>query len=159
MITSRDFKCDPVLRESRIIKVRVGSNFLLKTEEFSRIETLWGSENYNETDEYEWKEGKISHRLHRMRERDSSLRKEFLAHFLRARGRLRCELCGLDPEKKYQKVGENLLEVHHTIPLHKLPEDVITKLTDLILVCPSCHRALHKGDAEKNLISLKNILQ
>ena len=159
MITSRDFKADLILRESTIIKVRVGSNFPLKVDEVQRIDTLWGSETDSETDEYEGREGKILYRVHRIRERDPSLRKEFIAHFLNTQERLRCELCGLDPVKIYDSIGENLLEVHHTIPLHKLPEGGVTKLTDLILVCPSCHRALHKGDAEKNLVTLKKILQ
>jgi 5-methylcytosine-specific restriction protein A len=61
--------------------------------------------------------------------------------------------------QKYQSIGENLLEVHHTVPLHKLPEGISTKLEDLMLLCPNCHRALHKGDAEDNLIKLKQILQ
>lgn len=159
MITSREFMSDPVLRESNIIKVRVGSNFPLKDEEVKRIESLWDFESHLEFDDHEAQEGKVLYRVHRIRERDPSLRKEFISQFLKTHKRLSCELCGLDPEKTYSSIGKNILEVHHTIPLHRLPEGVITTLSDLMLVCPSCHRALHKGDAEDNLESLKKMFQ
>jgi predicted RNA-binding protein with PUA-like domain len=159
MITSRDFMADPILRNSTIIKVRVGSNFPITIDEANRIDILWSIAGDEEMDEYEAKEGKILHRVHRIRERDPLLRKQFIQQFLNAHKILHCELCGLEPMHKYQSIGENLLEVHHTVPLHKLPEGISTKLEDLMLVCPNCHRALHKGDAEENLIKLRQIIQ
>ena len=158
MITSKDFMADPILRNSTIIKARVGSNFPITIEEANRIDVLWGADD-EEMDEYEAKEGRILHRVHRIRERDPLLRKQFIERFLNTRKILHCELCGLEPVQIYQSMGKNLLEVHHTVPLHKLPEGISTKLEDLMLLCPNCHGALHKGDAEDNLIKLRQIIQ
>ncbi|WP_221409629.1 HNH endonuclease [Klebsiella pneumoniae] len=35
-------------------------------------------------------------------------------------------------------------EVHHLIPLHKSDGVIITKLSDLAIVCSNCHRIIHK---------------
>ncbi len=157
MITSEDFMSDSILRESKIIKVRVGSNFPLSVDEFNRINNLWESEN--DSIKYEGKEGKILHRVHQIRERDQKLKEEFMLNFLKKHKKLFCELCGLDPKKIYNELGETLLEVHHIVPLNKLSKEVLTKISDLLLVCPNCHRAIHKGDAEQNLFLLKKIFK
>jgi predicted HNH restriction endonuclease len=61
----------------------------------------------------------------------------------------------MNPEEKYDKLGRRLLEVHHIVPLNQLAENTRNTLDDLMLVCPNCHRALHKGDAVENLEYLK----
>ena len=159
MLTAQDFKADPILKESRIIKVRVGSNFSLSQDEAQRINDLWSSSELILYDEYEGKEGKILYKIHRIRERDNDLRPQYINDYLKKHTKLQCELCRFSPQQIYKNLGENILEIHHTVPLCKLPEMTKTKLSDLILLCPNCHRALHKGNAEKNLNILKKIFQ
>lgn len=54
-----------------------------------------------------------------------------------------CSVCGLDPRRVYGDAG-GIIEVHHLQPLSlqdgPRPYD---PATDLIPLCPSCHRAIH----------------
>ncbi len=54
-----------------------------------------------------------------------------------------CLICGLVPNLKYGAAG-SIIEVHHLEPLSllKAPQTYNPE-TDLIPLCPSCHRALH----------------
>ena len=56
-----------------------------------------------------------------------------------------CFVCKEDPSLKYGKVASSLLEVHHIEPLCEIsqPRPYDPK-ADLILLCPNCHRAIHK---------------
>ena len=59
-----------------------------------------------------------------------------------------CTVCQTRPSDRYGDFAATCLDVHHLNPLgsatHKRSP---TKLTDVILVCPTCHRALHmSGD-------------
>ena len=57
----------------------------------------------------------------------------------------KCAVCGLDPLTLYpESVGE-ILEVHHIEPLSDLDRArTYDPRTDLIPLCPNCHRAIHK---------------
>ena len=54
-----------------------------------------------------------------------------------------CKACGLDPYERYGECG-SIIEVHHLEPLSSLaspkPYD---PATDLVPLCPNCHRAVH----------------
>lgn len=52
-----------------------------------------------------------------------------------------CEICGLVPEKTYK---EDTIEAHHRTPLNKLAGSTKVMPADLAMVCPNCHRAVHK---------------
>ena len=55
----------------------------------------------------------------------------------------RCKVCGLDPCKSYASAG-SILEVHHLEPLALLAEArSYNPKTDLVPLCPNCHRAVH----------------
>ena len=43
------------------------------------------------------------------------------------------------------RIGENYIECHHDIPLHKLKPNTLTTIDDLRLVCANCHRMLHRN--------------
>ena len=60
---------------------------------------------------------------------------------LRRTGRLACEVCDFESSEAYDVAG--VIDVHHVVPLHKIGESVTT-MNDLALVCPTCHRVLHK---------------
>ena len=56
-----------------------------------------------------------------------------------------CQVCGFDFQKKYGKLGECYIEVHHSQPLaggKGKPVKTDPK-TDMAVVCANCHRMLH----------------
>ena len=72
-----------------------------------------------------------------------------------------CQACGLDPQKDYEFTGrpENIpLDVHHMTPLgslafgetrhYKVPDD-------FLVLCPTCHRMIHKQPNPSSLEDLK----
>lgn len=55
----------------------------------------------------------------------------------------RCTACGLEPRLKYGAAG-GVIEVHHLQPLSTLGEPrAYDPRTDLVPLCPTCHRAAH----------------
>lgn len=54
-----------------------------------------------------------------------------------------CKVCGVSPHEKYGAAG-SIIEVHHLEPLSLLQSpQIYNPETDLIPLCPSCHRAIH----------------
>lgn len=54
-----------------------------------------------------------------------------------------CKACGIDPREKYGEAG-GIIEVHHLEPVALLEKPrPYNPETDLIPLCPSCHRAVH----------------
>ena len=79
---------------------------------------------------------------HYQRERDAGLLRDAKAAFARANGgKLFCQACGVEPLKVY---GVEVIEAHHRIPLSKSEEGRVTEISDLTMLCPSCHRAIHR---------------
>lgn len=89
------------------------------------------------------KEGAKKLRKHWYMERDSDLPKAAKAAFRKEHGELFCEICGLLPEPTY---GHAIVEAHHRLPLSKYAErqKTHTEPSDFAILCPSCHRAVHK---------------
>ena len=90
----------------------------------------------------EYMEGGKVLRTHLLTERDgnaSKLAKE-LARNRSKNGKLTCEACASVPEDDYR--GLDLIEAHHRIPLDRGVRE--TKLEDFAMLCPCCHRAVHK---------------
>jgi len=55
----------------------------------------------------------------------------------------KCIACGLEPRRKYREAGA-IIEVHHLEPLSNLLEPrPYDPRTDLVPLCPACHRAVH----------------
>ncbi len=52
-----------------------------------------------------------------------------------------CEACGLHVQQKYPWVGY-MLDIHHLLPLASAMQQGTT-LSDIVGLCPSCHRAIH----------------
>ncbi len=103
------------------------------------------------SEEREWVEGQPKMKQHLQRERGAGISLEKKVQFKREHGRLYCEDCGLDPVKTYGvQFGEACIEVHHVVPLAKLPPGYRTKLSDLKCLCANCHRIEHRrlGKAE-----------
>ena len=105
----------------------------------------------------EYSEGSKVLRTHLRTERDGNAVKlaKALARKRSRNGKLTCEACACVPEDDYQ--GLDLIEAHHRIPLARGIRE--TKPEDFAMLCPCCHRAVHKlinVDIEP-LIALKRI--
>lgn len=85
-------------------------------------------------------EGAVKLFMHFGRERDQSLSKEAKKAFLELHGKLTCEACGTEPMKTY---GVEIIEAHHKVPLSTSNGPRESSLEDFLLLCPSCHRAVH----------------
>lgn len=76
-----------------------------------------------------------------------------------------CECCGLEPARDYGFNGpahETPLDVHHTAPLHELALDETRRYRvpqDFMVLCPTCHRMLHKTETPSDLDGLKRKLR
>ncbi|MEM6637100.1 MAG: DUF3578 domain-containing protein [Pseudomonadota bacterium] len=72
-----------------------------------------------------------------------------------------CEACGLDPKQDYRFVGPPLqvpLDVHHITPLNTLSEGETKRYRipeDFLVLCPTCHRMIHKQKNPSDLQTLK----
>ena len=82
-------------------------------------------------------------RQHWYLERDSSLPRKAKEAFEALHGELFCEACGLRPVPTY---GHPLVDAHHRLPLSKYAAagKMSTAPSDFAILCPSCHRAVHK---------------
>lgn len=76
-----------------------------------------------------------------------------------------CECCGLDPKRDYGFTGsafDTPLDVHHAAPLHGLAEGETRRYRvpeDFMVLCPTCHRMIHKIGEPYDLSKLKQKLR
>lgn len=107
--------------------------------------------------EFSAPEGEAKVRSHRYRERSRELVRMAKLSFRTQHGRLYCQVCSFDFGKKY---GEpDFIEVHHLIPLRDLKPDHKTKISELAMVCPNCHRMLHRGSPWPTIDELKSKIE
>lgn len=92
----------------------------------------------------EFPEGKIITRLHRLRERSSTLTKRKKLLVLKQDGTLTCEACDFNFAKVYGNSGIGYIECHHNMPLSTLSKSKSVRLSELSLVCSNCHRMIHR---------------
>jgi 5-methylcytosine-specific restriction protein A len=102
-----------------------------------------------EHDEAEWTamEGESLIRIHRVRERNSALAKRRKSEQVAKLGHLQCEICRVsdaDLAARYQLEDGDVFECHHRLPLSELSGKKRTRTADLAVLCPTCHRALHR---------------
>ena len=90
----------------------------------------------------EYTEGGKVLRTHLRTERDVNAARlaKGLARKRSKNGKLTCEACACVPEDDYQ--GLDLIEAHHRIPLSRGVRE--TKPSDFAMLCPNCHRAVHR---------------
>lgn len=134
----------------------IATEFGDKPEEVARLAKLIRAsakiltpEDYEVTDDFEdeFHEGKSVFASHRRTERNKKLRGKFLRRLDDAD--LKCGICGLERPHLNRSVHESLFELHHVLPLSENTGARITRLSDVVLLCASCHRAIHKLMAEK----------
>ena len=101
-------------------------------------------------------EGGVALRTHRVYERKPSNRKKILRNFVNKHKKLFCEVCLIEPEKKYDlEIEGTILECHHLIPLSEISKVKIPKVSDFAILCPNCHRAIHRLDDCSDIDDLK----
>lgn len=71
----------------------------------------------------------------------------------------KCLVCGLEPRLMYGDAG-SIIEVHHLEPLATLSEPrPYDPRTDLIPLCPSCHRAVHTKRPPFSVEELRSLME
>ena len=82
--------------------------------------------------------------VHLRVEREPGVAREAVRRHIRDAGPV-CRLCVLDFSRRYQMgSGEHCLEAHHKLPLSMRTVASRTNLEDFLVICPSCHRVIHK---------------
>jgi 5-methylcytosine-specific restriction protein A len=103
-------------------------------------------------------EGRVLFRLHAQRERDPEITRRKKEAELARLGRLACEVCTFDFAATYGQLGEGFIECHHRLPLSSSGERK-TRPSDLALVCPNCHRMLHRSRTALSVEELAALLR
>jgi 5-methylcytosine-specific restriction protein A len=99
-------------------------------------------------------EGAVTQSLIKRRERNP--RNRLLC--IRIHGN-KCMCCAFEPESFYGDAG-SIIEVHHLEPLASIKEPrVYDPFSDLVPLCPNCHRAIHtKRPFPYSIEEIKNII-
>lgn len=103
-------------------------------------------------------EGGIIERIHRTRERNSTLIKQKKQAVLKATGTLQCEACDFDFQAVYGDLGKAFAECHHTTPVSEMAKGEKTRLSDLAIVCSNCHRMIHRYRPWKSVAELRALI-
>jgi 5-methylcytosine-specific restriction protein A len=104
-------------------------------------------------------EGEVIYKLHKLRERNSSLIETKKKKVFNERGKLECEVCNFDFYEKYGELGKAFIECHHIKPLSSYESKQKTRLEDLAIVCSNCHRMLHRNVEDMSIETLKEIIK
>lgn len=99
-----------------------------------RDETL-KSEISSFQDEVQYQEGEIRYVTHLMAERSKGV-----VSVLKNTSSWVCEICSEDFNVRY---GVHYIEAHHKIPITTYSSKHVVKPSDLALLCPNCHKAVH----------------
>jgi predicted HNH restriction endonuclease len=100
--------------------------------------------SFSESQEINAVEGGRKLVVHLKVERDPGIAKEAVRRHVRDIGPV-CKVCVLDFSRRYQmSAGAHCLEAHHKLPLSLRLAASRTNLEDFLVICPSCHRVIHK---------------
>jgi len=100
------------------------------------------------------REGRLLMRMVTARERDPRVRAAALKAY-----DFTCAICESRPGDFYGQFAKGCLDVHHLKPLgNDSTQRSPTTLSDVILVCPTCHRALHMSEAPAAWKRFKRLL-
>jgi 5-methylcytosine-specific restriction enzyme A len=71
-----------------------------------------------------------------------------------------CQACGFNFQAKYGMIGNGFIEAHHLRSLSKLKGTVVEldPRTDFVVLCPNCHRMIHRADDPGDLGNFKKLL-
>ena len=87
-------------------------------------------------------------------ERDPKVRQAAL----KRHGRI-CMVCSLDFSRNYGDFAANCVEVHHLEALSGRGRKNLTKIDDVVVLCPNCHRAIHRTDDPSDWKALRSLVK
>lgn len=100
-------------------------------------------------------EGATSSRMSKTTQRSQKLRAAAIEHFSH-NGVIQCDCCGFEFKSFYGPVyGRSCIEIHHLKPIFQyagksVEQTIDEALTNLLPVCPNCHRVIHKNNITLN---------
>lgn len=98
-----------------------------------------------------------TYRQHRTIERDRGHAKE-----VKKRQGTRCRGCAFEMSEIYGASAEGICDAHHLVPLGTLADgETVTfdPIDDFAVLCPSCHRAIHRMPDPSDLEALRGALR
>lgn len=116
-------------------------------------------ESISDTLMYEFTEGQILTRVHKLKETDSDLVHRKKSAMQQAIGKLACEVCTFDFFEMYGDIGKGFAECHYNKSPSELDRSKKPKLADLAIVCSNCHSMLHLSKPWKSVDDLKKVVQ
>ena len=108
-----------------------------------------------EAEEIVGKEGRLLVRMHVYRERDRKFAQMVRKHYRsQVGGWLVCHACDCVPVEVYGPAGDSCMEAHHKVPIEQLQPDSVTVVSDMAMLCASCHRVVH---SEKPCLTVEQV--
>jgi predicted HNH restriction endonuclease len=136
------------------------SNFVHEVKRIKELISIVGKtiKNVSNSDPaIEGFEGNLKNgKAHLVKERDNSFRNRYRTAYSHI---VKCPACKIDPKKKYRLKNPNrFLELHHIVPLKYINKKIKITAGDVTLLCPNCHRAIHRlmSTENKKTISLQD---
>jgi len=97
------------------------------------------------------------YRLHRRIERNPGA-----ARLAKKYHGTRCQVCELDFGERYGQIGQGFIEAHHLRPISSLLEGAAVSYnvkTDFAVLCPNCHRMIHKTADPSDLQGFRELVR
>lgn len=97
------------------------------------------------------------YKQHRTIDRDPGHAKE-----VKKRQGTRCKGCNFEMSEIYGSTAEGIIDAHHLTPLSTLDDgSVVTfdPIKDFAVLCPSCHRAIHRMDDPSDIGALRKAIR
>jgi 5-methylcytosine-specific restriction enzyme A len=72
-----------------------------------------------------------------------------------------CKGCGKDPRETYGEIADALVDAHHLRPLSSLADGEVVSfdpMKDFAVLCPNCHRVIHRLDDAGDLAALRALV-
>lgn len=111
-------------------------------------------------------EGTLKKVTTNQRQRSDLLRRLKIEQIQREKDRkLPCIGCGFDFEKKYGKLGQGFIHIHHTEPVHEMDiqgtqTQIDEALRKVVPLCSNCHSMVHRNRAQVlSIAELQRIIQ
>lgn len=106
----------------------------------------------------EFREGRVTLRLHLSRERNRYLVDAAKTHW-KSLGDLRCAACGFSFAKAYGEAGRAYIEAHHNVPVSELSEETVVRISDLSPVCSNCHGLIRRHRPWLTIDQVRSLLK
>lgn len=99
--------------------------------------------------------------LRRFRQHKRLERNKKLAESAKKYHGYNCQACGFNFRAMYGIIGKGFIEAHHLRSLSKLKGTVVEldPRSDFTVLCPNCHRMIHRTNDPGDLVNFKNLLK